>query len=308
MQKPIIVVGSINIDFVMTTDRIPYPGETVKGTNFELHSGGKGANQAVAAARLGYPVQMIGMVGSDIFGEQTRESLQDAGVGIGAVGVADGSSGVAMITVSASGENTIVVTPGANDAVTPGYVERHRDLIRNAGIVLTQLEIPLETVEYLAELCVEDNVPLMLDPAPAQILSASIFPCVSWFTPNETEAAFFGEWIDPELADADPTRLASAFLQKGVKAVAIKLGPRGVLLASASGISSVPAISVQSLDSTAAGDAFNGAFATALMLGKEPDEAAHFARAAAAISVTRRGAQPSMPDLKDVESLLKVQL
>jgi ribokinase len=309
VQKPIVVAGSINIDFVATTDRIPSIGETVRGHDFQLHPGGKGANQAVAAARLGYPVQMIGMVGSDIFADQMRATLRDAGVDVHAIGVADGSSGVATITVSRAGENAIVVTPGANGKVTPQYVELHREVIRHAGVVLAQLEIPLETVEYLAELCSQYKVPLILDPAPAQTLPASIWPRVSWFTPNETEAAFYAGQVDASLAGADGPSLSAAFLHRGVGAVALKLGARGVLLASANNATeSVPALPVDAVDSTAAGDAFNGAFAVGLMLGMQPGESARFACAAAAISVTRRGAQPSMPSREEVEALLKVQV
>ncbi len=307
MQKPIIVVGSINIDFVVTASRIPLPGQTVQGSDFQLHSGGKGANQAVAAARLGYPVHMIGMVGSDVFGERMRAGLQDAGVDVSGVGIAERPTGVAAITVSADGENTIVVAPGANAAVTPDHIEQHRDAICHAGIVLAQLEIPMPSVEYLAQLCSRHDVPLMLDPAPAQILAAGIPPHVSWFTPNETEAAYFAEQIHPELAGAEPRRLADAFLRTGVGSVVLKLGSRGVLLASNGTVVAVPAIHVEAVDSTAAGDAFNGAFAVALMLGRDAGEAARFAAAAAAISVTRRGAQPSMPDREEVERLLQAQ-
>jgi ribokinase len=305
VRKPIVVVGSINIDFVVTTERIPVPGETLTGGDLQTHSGGKGANQAVAAARLGYPVRMIGRVGSDIFGEQMRASLRSAGVDIDAVGVTEGATGAASITVARSGENAIVVIPGANAAVTPGYVQQHADAIRNAGIVLAQLEIPLETIEYLADLCSNDAVPFILDPAPARELPAGILSRVSWFTPNETEAAFYAEHIDPSLAGADPSRMATAFLKTGVGAVALKLGERGALLASGSVTEHVPSVPVQAIDSTAAGDAFNGAFAVGLMSGMKPTEAARFACAAAAISVTRRGAQPSMPDRADVERLLE---
>jgi ribokinase len=308
-QKPIVVAGSINIDFVVTTDRIPLPGETVRGNDFQLHAGGKGANQAVAVARLGYPVAMIGMVGSDIFGERMQGSLREAGVDVHSVGVVDGPSGIATITVSGNGENAIVVTPGANARVTPEYLERHRETIRHAGIVLTQLEIPLETVAHLAAMCDEYGVPLILDPAPAQALPDSILRHVSWFTPNETEAAFFAGHIDGGLANAEPAQLATAFMRQGAGAVVLKLGGRGVLLAAdGAAPAMLPAIAVDAVDSTAAGDAFNGAFAAGLMLGKTPTDAARFACAAAAISVTRRGAQPSMPTRAEVEELMKVQV
>ncbi len=190
-MRPIVVVGSINMDLVSTAGRIPIAGETLLGSGFQMHPGGKGANQAVAVARLGYPVQMIGKVGSDLFGEQLRAHLQDAGVGLTAVETVEGSSGLASITVSSTGENCIVVIPGANAVVSPEYIEQYRSLIQNAGLVLTQLEIPVESVERLAELCTEEGVPLMLDPAPAQALSSDLLKRIRWFTPNETEAAFY---------------------------------------------------------------------------------------------------------------------
>ena len=303
-NKPIIVVGSINIDFVMSAPRIPLAGETIQGNGFEQHFGGKGANQAVAVARLGYPVEMIGRVGSDVFGEQMRASLRNEGVGIEAVELAPGPSGIASITVSQSGQNAIVVTSGANAHLTPEYLDQHQERIRNAGMVLTQLEVPLRTVEHLAELCRRYQVPLILDPAPAQSLPRTLLSHVAWFTPNETEAAFYAESIDPALRDASPHRLAAAFMDLGMGAVALKLGERGAFIASSTTADELPAIPVEVVDSTAAGDTFNGAFAVGLISGMHPGEAAHFACAAAAIAVTRCGAQPSMPNRSEVDQLL----
>lgn len=305
-MKPIVVVGSINIDFAVTAERIPVLGETVGGTAFQIHPGGKGANQAVAAARLGYPVEMIGKVGSDMFGERLRAGLRDAGAGTTGVGTAEGPSGVAVITVSPTGENTIVIAPGANASVTPEYVEGHSALLRGAGMVLTQLEVPLETVEFLASFCEQYHVPLMLDPAPAQRLPSGILRRVRWFTPNETEAAFYAEGSG---AGENPSQLASAFFKTGVGGVVLKMGARGVLLATEdnSGLR-VPPFAVRAVDTTAAGDAFNGAFAVGLMLGMEAGGAARFACAAAAVSVTRCGAQPSMPTREEVEELLTTKV
>jgi len=306
--KPIVVVGSINIDLVVTALRIPIAGETIQGDDFQQHFGGKGANQAVAVARLGYPVEMIGKVGWDSLGSQARASLKQAGVDVGAVDVAEGPSGIASITVSRSGQNSIVITPGANAQVSPEYLDKHEERIRNAGMVLAQLEIPMHTVEHLAQLCHRHGIPLILDPAPAHAVSSRVLSKIAWFTPNETEAEFFGRQIDPALSAAQPSRLAQEFLQTGVEAVALKLGARGVLLASHnSSVVSLPAIAVEAVDTTAAGDAFNGAFATGLMLGMKPVDAACFASAAAAISVTRRGAQPSMPSREEVDRILRMQ-
>ena len=165
-QKAIVVVGSINIDLVSKAERIPVSGETVLGNEFKTHLGGKGANQAVAVARLGYPVHMIGKVGSDSFGERLRSGLEHAGVDVSAVGTVEDSSGVAMIVVSPEGDNIIVVTPGANSALRPADLDAHIEMIRSAKLVLAQLETPMDTIEYLAELCERKEVPLMLDPAP----------------------------------------------------------------------------------------------------------------------------------------------
>ena len=174
-QKPIVVVGSINTDLVAIANRIPAVGETVIGTDFQIHPGGKGANQAVAVARLGYPVRLIGRLGSDTFGTQLRTHLESAGVDISGIATSEGSSGVAVILVSQNGENSIVVTPGANSKLTPQDIEAHIEIIREAGVVLTQLEIPLETVECLGLICAREGVPLILDPAPARDLPSSIF-------------------------------------------------------------------------------------------------------------------------------------
>lgn len=299
-MKPIVVVGSINIDFVVTAGKIPVPGETVVGTNFETHAGGKGANQAVAVARLEYPVEMIGRVGSDIFGERLRADLQDAGVGSEGVDIAEGATGVASITVSEEGENSIVIVPGANALVTPEYVDSHRALLARAGMVLSQLEIPMSTTAYLADFCRRQQIPFMLDPAPAQLLSPEILQGVRWFTPNETEAMFYAGG-----GDADPANMARNFLRSGAEGVVLKMGSRGVFLATGTGPDqNIPAFPVHAIDTTAAGDAFNGAFAVGLLLRMEPPEAARFACAAASSSVTRRGAQPSMPNREEVEALL----
>ena len=306
VQKPIVVVGSINIDLVANAEKIPAAGETVRGTDFQVHPGGKGANQAVAVARLGFPVQLIGKVGTDAFGEQLLSYLQQTGVDVHAVEKHTGTSGVAIIAVSPDGENSIIVTPGANAQVTPEFLNAHRSTIRNAGIVLAQLEIPIETVEHLTDLCREEGIPLILDPAPARALPASMFPRVRWFTPNETEAAFYAAQFTNEAHESDPVQIARALLNAGVENVVLKLGSRGAYLASMNGSShSIPAFPVKAVDTTAAGDAYNGAFATALMLGMEQNAAARFAAAAAAISVTRSGAQPSMPTRAEVEALLE---
>jgi ribokinase len=303
--KPVVVVGSINIDLVATAPRIPLPGETLLGENFAVHPGGKGANQAVAVARLGYPVHMIGRVGDDAFGAQLRDHLTRCGVDLQGVKTSPGTSGVAIIVVAATGENSIVVTPGANSLLTPQDLDNSIDIIRSAAVVLTQLETPLDTVLYLAELCQREGVPLILDPAPARALPPELFSKVTWFTPNETEAAFYVGSASGSGSEDDLNATAQTLLDRGIQGVVLKLGSRGAYLATAGGdphrLAPFP---VHAVDTTAAGDAFNGAFATGLAMGKTPAESAQFATAAAALSVTRFGAQPSMPSQHEVLDLL----
>jgi ribokinase len=305
-QRPIVVVGSINTDLVAVTKRNPVVGETVLGSDFQIHPGGKGANQAVAVARLGYPVRLIGRLGNDAFGADLRTHLEKAGVETSGVSTSDGASGVAVIVVSGKGDNSIVLAPGANSKVTPEDIDANISILRSAGMVLAQLEIPMETVEHLARVCARENVPLILDPAPASDLSPGIFKDIAWFTPNQTEAAFYLGSKHSESNPLSPAAMANVFLSNGCRGVVLKMGAHGTYLGLQGGIgSSVPAFSVNAIDTTAAGDAFNAGFATALMLGKSPLDSAVFAAAVAAISVTRRGAQPSMPSMAEVEKFLK---
>ena len=299
MQKPIVVVGSINMDLVARCNRIPRPGQSLIGTGFDTTPGGKGANQAVAAARLGYPVQIVGAVGEDVFGEALLDNLSAAGVGTAAVKRVDGPSGVAPILVAENGENSIVVVPGANGKVDSEYIDSQAELICSAGMVLCQLELPIATVSRVLDLCENAGVPVMLDPAPAAPLPGEIWRQVAWFTPNETEAAFYlGNESKPEDA-------AKQLINRGLRGVALKRGGEGAYLAVAGGKADwAPAFTVQAINTVAAGDCFNGAFAVALMEGKDPWAAARFASAAAAISVTRKGAQASMPSRKEVEEFL----
>ena len=306
MKKPIVVVGSINLDLVATAERIPNVGETVSGKQFNTFFGGKGANQAVAIGRLGCAVRMLGKVGNDAFGKQLRDALESDGVDVEAVEVAQGASGVALISISDHGENSIIVVPGANGTFEKGDVDRHRHLIEQAGIVLTQLEIPMEVVEHLAEITDAAHVPLMLDPAPVQPLSRELLHRLDWITPNESEARMLlGPGANLE-GESGTLNAVQKLLGLGVRNVVLKLGKRGALVAQASGLRAwIPAFKVDALDTTAAGDAFNGGFAVGLMSGKTPEESGRFAAAAAAISVTRRGAQPSMPSFEEVEEFLR---
>jgi ribokinase len=287
------------MDMVTLTPRIPRTGETVIGTGFGTTPGGKGANQAVAAARLGYPTLMAGNVGRDVYGPALLDNLARSGVETKAIEKVDGPSGLAPIFLSEAGDNAIVVVPGANGKVDPAFVDRHAALIRSAGMVLCQLELPIATVSYVIALCAEANVPVMLDPAPAAPLPESIWSQVAWFTPNETEAAFYlGETLSTEDG-------AKHLLARGLKGVVLKRGAEGSYVAVAGGKAAwVPAFKVAAIDTVGAGDCFNGAFAVALLESKDPWEAARFASAAAAISVTRRGAQASMPSRAEVDAFL----
>ncbi len=308
-KKPIVVVGSANLDLVAVAERIPSIGETVIGTDFQTHPGGKGANQAVAIARLGYPVRIVGRLGSDSFGDQLRTHLNDSGVDTAGLAQSDGASGVALIVVSSRGENSIVVAPGANARVTPEDIADNLPILRNAGMVLAQLEIPLDTVEYLASVCTRESLPLILDPAPAAQLPQSIFQHIAWLTPNESEAAFYSTGKNGQSGSLPPAEIAEVLLAKGCRGVVLKLGARGAYLVSSSVSGTyIPAFPVRAIDTTAAGDAFNGAFAVGLMLGKSPQASASFAAAVAAISVTRIGAQPSMPTSAEVDSFMSQQV
>jgi ribokinase len=299
MTKPVVVVGSINMDLVARVERIPRPGETLTGTDFRTTPGGKGANQAVAAARLGWPTAMLGAVGRDVFGAALKANLEAAGVDAAAVSAVEGPSGVAPIWVADDGQNAIVVVPGANGHVTADAVEAERALLAAAGMVLLQLELPLGTVERTLALCAELGVPVMLDPAPAAALPESVWPRVAWLTPNETEAAFY---LGGALAAEEAAR---RFHARGVRGVVLKRGAEGAYLSVAGGAAGwVQAFRVKAVDTVAAGDCFNGAFAVGLLEGREPLEAARFAAAAAAISVTRAGAQEAMPNRGEVERFL----
>ena len=300
-----MVVGSINIDLVVHTRHIPRPGETIMGQSFQTFFGGKGANQAVAIAKLGNSVSMIGKVGLDVFGDQLVAELKRAGVDERTVLRVQGPSGVAMITTEESAENTIIVVAGANGEVRPGDIESNGDLLRSASIVLTQLEIPMEAVVALAEACERYKVPLILDPAPAAHLPQELLRCVEWLTPNETELLYLTKTNGPIETEKESRELAELLMSQGAQNVLLKLGVKGSYIATKDGLrKSIPPVKVAAKDTTAAGDAYNAAFAVALSEGLSPENAAQFASAAAAISVTRDGAQSSLANRKEVNELL----
>ena len=261
--------------------------------------GGKGANQAVAIARLGARAVFVAKLGDDVFGRKARENLQKAGLDVRHVTLAsDASSGVALITVDASGNNAIVVAPGANARLTPEDVSRAQADIGSAGAVVAQLEVPLAAVQCAAELSCRAGVPFILNPAPAQKLAPELLAQVAVLTPNETEAQIL---TGIEVADGDSASAAAGVLLKaGVKAVIVTLGAKGCLLAEGARRELIPAPKVKVVDTTAAGDAFTGALAVALGQGRNLREAALFATRAAALSVMTMGAQPSLPTMQQV--------
>lgn len=300
-MKPIVVVGSMNLDLVVSAPRLPQKGETVRGSTFEIFSGGKGGNQAAAAARLGGNVVMLGATGDDIFRDQLRADLKEAGVDITRIKTVRGASGTALISRDEHGDNSIVVVSGANGELCGHDLDQHRELLAQASIVLTQLEIPLATVEHLAHLTKSLGVPLMLDPAPACELPKSILLNTTWLTPNETEMEHL---VGP---NGSLEERAAMLLSSGVNNVLLKLGKQGAYFAGRNSESKhIAAFPVTAVDSTAAGDIFNGAFAVALSEGKTVESAGRFAAAAAAISVTRVGAQSSIPSRIDVTDFLNV--
>ena len=307
MPSSIVVVGSINLDLVCSGKRIPAPGETLKGDKFQTFHGGKGANQAVAVARLGHPVTMIGKVGDDDFGPRLRKGLQEAGVSVRGVSSAKGvSSGCALITVDAKGQNSITVIPGANDQLLPKDLEACLPQLRSAGMILTQLEVPMETVDYLGTLARRFDIPLMLDPAPAPArpIPRKILRNVTYLTPNETETCALCGLAPGELTPLNVATFADLLLNTGPANVIVKMGSYGAYIAAADGLRlMVPAFKVKAVDSTAAGDAFNAGLAVGLVRGMSLVEAVRFGSATGALSTTRAGAQTSMPDGREVARL-----
>jgi ribokinase len=297
----------VNLDLVCTGKRIPAPGETLTGDRFQTFHGGKGANQAVAVGRLGHPVSMIARVGDDDFGKRLRQGLREAGVNVRSVTrVKETASGVALISVDRKGQNSITVIPGANGTLTPRDLELSVAQIRAAGIILTQLETPLEAVECLCGLAERFKVPLMLDPAPARALSRKILRQVTYLTPNETEACALCGIPNRDLDQAAARECAEELLRKGSANVVVKMGSRGAFVATGDGLRRmVPSFKVKAVDSTAAGDAFNGGMAVALMRGLAIEEAVRFGAAVAGVSVTRAGAQPAMPSEEEVNELMR---
>ena len=307
MKPAIVVLGSLNMDFVVAVDHLPAAGETVLGRGFRTIPGGKGANQACAAGKLarGAVVRMVGRVGYDMFADQLRASLAAAGVDVSAVaGTRSQPTGVALIEVDKSGQNSIVVASGANFVFPAADVEGTRSSFRGARWALFQLETPLDAVEAALTVARSEGASTMLDPAPAQPLPPDLLKLVDILTPNESEASMLLGRPAGRVALADAPEVARALLALGPKAVVLKLGEQGCFYADALTSHICAGFQVQPVDSTAAGDTFNAALAVALTDGPSMPDALRFANAAAAISVTRVGAQASVPSRSEVDAFL----
>ncbi len=295
----IVVIGSTNTDMVIKTGHLPTPGETILGGEFLMNPGGKGANQAVAASRLGGDVAFISKTGNDIFGEQSIENLRSEGVNTENMVVdQENPSGVALITVDSKAENCIVVAPGSNMTLKPDDIDKAVKQIGMAEIVLLQLEIPIETVEYATRIAYRNNKKVVLNPAPAQKLSDSILKSIYILTPNETEAEIL---TGVKVTDIGSAEKATGILrEKGVEIVIITMGANGAFIHTNSLSELIPAPKVKAVDTTAAGDTFNGALAVAVSEGFNIREAVQFANKAASIAVTKFGAQASTPYRREV--------
>lgn len=299
IPKNILVIGSSNTDMVIKTHSFPTPGETILGGRFLMNAGGKGANQAVAAARLGGVVTFVGKIGDDIFGKQAVQQLEDEGINVDFVAVdSENPSGVAMITVDRKGENSIVVAPGSNGTLSPADFDKAMTKLDESDFVLMQLEIPIQTVEYIASKAAERQKKVILNPAPAAQLSNALLQNLYLITPNETEAELLTgtRVVDEQSALKAATQLHN----KGVEVVIITMGSAGAFLFENGHSELIRAPRVDAVDTTAAGDTFNGALVVALSEGKSIRESIVFANKAASISVTRMGAQSSVPYRKEI--------
>ncbi len=305
MKKKILVIGSLNTDFLIETDKIPAPGETVLGHSVSHIPGGKGANQAYAAGKLGGEVAMIGAVGNDPYGKKLIENLLSAGVDASGIEICeDTPTGQAYISLEPSGENCIIVIPGTNHMVTPELIQKHMALVDSCDYILTQFEIPMDTVRYIKKLALQKGKRLIVDPAPAVAgLEADFWNGISIVKPNETELALLtGREMNSREEYIEGAR---SLIDKGVETVVITLGKAGCLTVTRDQADLFPAHIVKTVDSTAAGDSFTAALSIALSEGADMKEAVAFAQTVCAVVVTRKGAQSSIPardELKEVMS------
>ncbi|WP_165785393.1 ribokinase [Raoultella sp. T31] len=302
----LVVLGSINADHILNLESFPTPGETVTGQHYQVAFGGKGANQAVAAGRSGADIAFIACTGDDDIGERVRRQLERDRIDVAPVrAVKEQSTGVALIFVNAEGENVIGIHAGANAALSVGQVVAEEARIAGAQALLMQLESPLESVLAAAKIAHQHQTTVVLNPAPARALSDELLSLIDIITPNETEAEkLTGIRVEN---DDDAAKAARSLHEKGIGIVMITLGSRGVWVSREGQGRRIPGFKVQAIDTIAAGDTFNGAFVTALLEGTALDEAIRFAHAAAAIAVTRKGAQPSVPWREEIDEFLRQQ-
>lgn len=301
--KKLIVLGGVNADHILQVDSFPRPGETVKGHGYRVVSGGKGANQAVAAGRLGADVSLIACVGDDSFGKNIIKTFEQDGIKTNAVTMIPNTpTGIAIIYIDKNGENSIGTSAEANARLLPEMIEPHLRLLDEADTLLMPLETPLSTIEQVAKIASKAGKNVVLNPAPAQPLPDSLFARVTTITPNETETEVLtGIKVETK---KDAEQAAAIFHEKGVKNVIITLGSKGAFISDKEGMRIIPGFTVNPTDTTAAGDVFNGALQTALLEGRSMDKSIRFAHAAAAITVTRLGAQTSIPTRSEVDAFL----
>ena len=305
-MKKICVMGSINVDLTVSIPRFHAPGETIEGTNFATFTGGKGGNQAIAAARLGADVTLVGAIGEDDFGRSYLETFRKEGVNPAGVAVVPGvSTGTALIEVAADGDNRIAYIPGANGKLTETLIDAQRTLIESAGVFMFQMETYLPGAFHAARLAHEAGACVILDPAPAQPVSADWLSYCDYITPNETELALLTGMPVKTIEDAEAA--ARKLISMGAKAVLNKRGPQGVLLVTAEGSQLFKGFKVNAVDTTAAGDSFNAGFAVGLAMGDSLPDAIRLGNAVGALSTTAAGAQAAMPTMAAAKELMDSQ-
>lgn len=303
-MNTVFVVGSLNADLVLRAERLPAVGETLTASDLAVFPGGKGANQAFAAARLGAPVRMAGKVGPDDYGTQLCEGLASAGVDCVSVQVSARPTGIAVITILPSGDNTILLSPGANHDIEPAWVESWLSAMTAGSVLLCQLEIPLPATLAALRAARHHGAWSILDPAPARVLTREELALPAILTPNQTEIAMLLGGAPVPIHYEDGVAACRKLRELGARHVVLKLGSLGCVLVQDEGVHIAPGFSVHSVDTTAAGDTFNAALSVRLAAGQPLAEALEFANAAAAISVTRPGAQASAPTLAEVQDFL----
>ncbi len=300
LKYDVLVIGSLNADLVVRAPHFPQPGETISGDDLQIIPGGKGANQAVAAARQGASVAMLGRVGKDSFGSFLLDSLKSDSVDITNVLANDSATGTAIIVVDANGQNSIVLSTGANGKVSPADVDNASTLRPN--LILLQLEIPIPTVLHAAQYAKQNGIRVILNPAPAQPLPDELISLIDFIIPNETELSLLTGLEVKDVPSAE--QAAKVLLQRGAKNVIVTLGEKGALLVSSKQVTQVNTYKVNVIDTTAAGDAFIGGFASALLRGVEIEEAVKYANACGALAATKFGAQPSLPTKEETEKII----